>query len=105
MISKQSLEKTPNKQLDNSFVTRQNEVLNDLDIYPFLIIHTEKSRKLGLHYEALNNLNRLLDIYSNNRVVLGFQREVLIDISTKLLKMNPNNEEILRFRAKAYTAI
>ncbi|CAG8853074.1 13737_t:CDS:2, partial [Gigaspora margarita] len=64
--------------------------------------------ELGRHYKALCDLNRFLDIYPNDKDMLRFQEEVMIDISTKLLKMYPNNEEalqILSIRAQAYTAI
>ncbi|CAG8845441.1 17921_t:CDS:1, partial [Gigaspora margarita] len=71
-----------------------------------LKFRAEKYRKLGKYNEALDDLNQFLDIYPNNKVVLRFQEEAMIDISTKLLKMNPSNEEeILRIRAQAYIKI
>ncbi|CAG8767883.1 12382_t:CDS:2, partial [Dentiscutata erythropus] len=45
-------------------------------------------------------------IYLNDKVVLQFQGEVMINISTEVLKINPNNEEeMLRIRAQAYIKI
>ncbi|CAG8543662.1 15242_t:CDS:2 [Gigaspora margarita] len=93
------------------------EALNDLnrllDIYPnnlyLLKIHTKEYHKLGRRNEELNNLNRLLDIYLNDKNMLQVQGEVIIDITTELLKIllktNCNNEEILSIRAQTYTAI
>ncbi|CAG8832853.1 46286_t:CDS:2, partial [Gigaspora margarita] len=81
-------------------LNKHNEALNDLnrllDIYPnnlyLLKIRAKEFRKLGRFIEALKDLNRLLDIYLNDKDVLRFHREVMIDISTELLKMHPNNE-------------
>ncbi|CAG8555580.1 1037_t:CDS:1, partial [Dentiscutata heterogama] len=57
----------------------------------------------------MNNPNEaltILDAHSNDKFALRLQGEVMIDITTELLKMNLNNEkEILHIQAQAYTKI
>ncbi|CAG8648372.1 2823_t:CDS:2, partial [Cetraspora pellucida] len=73
----------------------------------------EEYRKLCRHDEALTDfriafrfLNLFLGAFPNDEVALRCHGEVMIDISTELLKMNPNDEEkILNIRAQAYTKI
>ncbi|CAG8533159.1 12146_t:CDS:2 [Cetraspora pellucida] len=73
----------------------------------------EEYLKLCRHDEALTDfyiafrfLNIFLDAFLNNKVALRLHGEVIIDILTELLKMNPNDEKkILNIRALAYTKI
>ncbi|CAG8628728.1 22981_t:CDS:1, partial [Gigaspora rosea] len=42
-------------------------------------------RKLGRRNEELNDLNRLLDIYPNDKNLLRVQGEVMIDITPHII--------------------
>ncbi|CAG8539386.1 5861_t:CDS:2, partial [Dentiscutata erythropus] len=105
-------------QFSHNLFVWNNEILNSdnyLDLYK-IASKFRKVNKLKQPFPCflesdikINNPNEaltVLDTHSNDKFALRLQGEVMIDISTELLKMNLNNEEeILHIQAQAYTKI